>query len=70
MTRSRRPPKFAPFIGTGAILGFFAGSAVALLRDQVPGYGLGTAAAFLGVLGACVGALLAALVAVLLDRRG
>ena len=51
------------------MLGFVAGSALAYFRDDAPGYGEGTAVAFLGVLGACVFGLLAAILAVLLDRR-
>ena len=80
MTRvnSSRPghryPNFGAFIATGAVLGFIAGSAVAYF---VPGnttefgrqYSGSSAVLFLGVVGAFVLGLLAAVLAVLLDRR-
>ena len=73
MTSTRRPNFFA-FIGTGVVLGFILGSAVAYFGEQDTTryghtYSPGTAVMFLGVLGACVFGLLAAVVAVLLDRR-
>lgn len=69
MPRSRRVPNFSAFIATGVVVGFVVGSAFAYFGRTAPGYGSGTAVAFLGVLGACVFGLLAAVVAVLLDRR-
>ena len=65
----RRSPNFMRFLATGAILGFVAGSAVAFFGQQAPGYGEGAAVAYLGLLGAALGAMLAGVVAVLLDRR-
>lgn len=74
MPPTRRYPNFVAFIATGAILGFVAGSAVAYFGDDTATYGkdysLTSAVLFLGVVGALVFALLAAIVAVLLDRRG
>ena len=73
MPPTRRYPNFVAFISTGVILGFVIGSAVAYYGDDVPSYGknysVTSAVLFLGLLGAVVFALLAAIVAVLLDRR-
>jgi uncharacterized protein involved in exopolysaccharide biosynthesis len=70
---TRRYPNFVAFISTGAILGFVIGSALAYYRDDDGNYGhdysVTSAVLFLGVAGAFVFALLAAVVAVLLDRR-
>jgi len=70
---TRRYPNFVAFIATGAILGFVIGSAVAYLGDDGDTYGhdysVTSSVLFLGVTGAAVFALLAAVVAVLLDRR-
>jgi hypothetical protein len=65
----RRAPNFARFLVTGAIIGFVVGSAAAFLGDPAPGYGEGAAVAYLGVFGAAIGAMLAGVVAVMLDRR-
>lgn len=73
MPPTRRYPNFVAFISTGVILGFVAGSAVAYLGDDTATYGhdysVTSAVLFLGVVGAFVVGLLAAIVAVLLDRR-
>ena len=73
MPPTRRYPNFAAFISTGAILGFVIGSALAYFRDDQTTYGrdysVTSGVLFLGVVGAFVFALLAAVVAVLLDRR-
>ena len=58
------------FIATGAILGFVLGSVLAVLGDPAPGYSDVTAAAYIGAFGAAIGAMLAGVLAVLLDRRG
>ena len=73
VTRSRQP-NFVAFIGTGVVLGFVVGSAVAYFGAD-PGatgrtYSATTAVLFLGIAGACLFGLLAAVLAVLLDRRG
>ncbi|NYG07077.1 uncharacterized protein involved in exopolysaccharide biosynthesis [Phycicoccus badiiscoriae] len=74
MPPTRRYPNFVAFIATGAILGFVVGSAVGYRSDDTTSYGhdysVSSAVLFLGLLGAFVFALLAAVVAVLLDRRG
>lgn len=74
MPPTRRYPNFVAFISTGVILGFVAGSAVAYLSDDTATYGhdysVTSAVLFLGIVGACVFGLLAAVIAVLLDRRG
>ena len=71
---TRRYPNFVAFISTGVILGFVIGSAVAYLSDDGTTYGhdysMTSAVLFIGLVGACVFGLLAAVVAVLLDRRG
>jgi hypothetical protein len=68
-----RYPNFPAFISTGAILGFIIGSAFGYSGGTQDSFGRtytsGTTVLFLGVLGACVFGLLAAVVAVLLDRR-
>jgi len=72
---TRRRPNFVAFIATGAILGFVVGSVIAYFgsgRDTTE-YGRSfsdsSAVLFLGVLGACVLGLAAAVLAVLLERR-
>ena len=65
----RRIPKFTRFIGTGAIVGFILGAAVAILGAPAPTYGLNAQLGYFGVLGAALGALIAGVVAVLIDRR-
>ena len=73
MPEPHRYPNFPAFISTGAILGFIIGSAVGYLGGNTDEFGQtytsGTSVLFLGVVGACVFGLLAAVVAVLLDRR-
>jgi membrane associated rhomboid family serine protease len=67
--QTRRDPNFFAFIATGVILGFVIGSVVAVTGDEVSGYSTRTSVLFFGALGACVFGLLAAIIAVLLDRR-
>ena len=74
MTRTRRDPNFVAFISTGVIVGFVVGSAFAYLTPENTTefghtYSSGSAVLFLGVVGAFVFGLLAAVLAVLLDRR-
>jgi hypothetical protein len=73
VSSTRRYANFPAFIGTGAILGFIVGSAFAYFGDDTATYGrdysLTSAVLFLGVVGAFVFALVAAVVAVLVDRR-
>ena len=74
MPPTRRYPNFVAFISTGVILGFVIGSVVAYYSDDGMDYGhdysVTSAVLFIGLAGACVFGLLAAIVAVLLDRRG
>ena len=73
MPPTRGYPNFVAFIATGAILGYVVGSALAYFRDDETTYGhdysVTSAVLFLGVAGAALFALLAAVLAVLLDRR-
>ena len=63
-------PNFSRFIATGAIVGFVVGAVFALLGDRAPGLSENSAMFYIGVFGAAIGAVLGALVAVALDRRG
>jgi len=74
VSRTRRYPNFVAFIATGVIVGFVVGSVFAYLNPENSTpygstYSAGSAVMFLGLLGAFVFGLLAAVVAVLLDRR-
>ena len=64
-----RTPNYLRFIVTGAIVGFLAGAIFSLVGESVTDYSAGSQIAFFGVMFAGVGALLAGLVAVLLERR-
>ena len=73
---TRRPPRFLPFILTGAVIGFVLGAAVSTfgwLEDPTPtlasNYGSSAGVGYLGFLGALLVGLLAALLALLIDRR-
>ena len=71
---TRRYPNFVAFISTGVILGFVIGSAFAYYggsntTEYGRTYSASSSILFLGVLGACVFGLIAAVVAVLLERR-
>lgn len=71
MPRSRYP-NFVAFIGTGAVLGFAIGSAYSYFGADPAlsgrNYSASTSVLFLGAAGACLFGLLAAVVAVLVDR--
>ena len=64
-----RTPHFLRFIVTGAVVGFLAGAIVSLVGDSATDYSAGSQIAFFGVMLGGIGALLAGLVAVLLERR-
>jgi hypothetical protein len=64
-----RTPNYLRFIVTGAILGFVVGGVFSLVGEGVPDYSSGAQIAFFGVMFAGIGALLAGLLAVLLERR-
>ncbi|WP_377639999.1 hypothetical protein [Oryzobacter terrae] len=70
----RRRPRFLPFILTGAVIGFVVGAFLASRPDEVANRTVGTypassAIGYLGFLCAGIAALLAAVVAILIDRR-
>ena len=66
----RRTPNFLRFIGTGALVGFVVGALLAVFGEPVSGYSMATQVGYLGVMGACVGGLLAAVVAVFMAPKG
>ncbi len=65
-----RIPNFKRLLITGAILGLVVGVVVSYLGDEVQGYSESTASMYLGALGAGLGAGLAGLLGILLDRSG
>ena len=64
-----RTPNYLRFIVTGAVLGFAVGAVFSLVGEGAPDYSSGAQIAFFGVMFAGIGALLAGLLAVLLERR-
>jgi hypothetical protein len=71
-----RRPRFLPFILTGVVVGFAIGGALAVfgwLEDPSPtiasNYSSTSSIGYLGLLGALLFGLLAALVAVVVERR-
>jgi hypothetical protein len=54
---------------TGAIIGFLGGAIFSLVGEAAPDYSSGAQIAFFGVIFGGIGALLAAVLAVLLERR-
>lgn len=65
-----RVPNFKRFLITGALLGFVVGAVISLMGDDVRGYSAATGALFLGALGALLGAGLAGIFGIALDRSG
>ena len=65
-----RIPNFKRFLITGALLGFVIGAVISFLGDDVRGYSATTGALFLGALGAMLGAGLAGILGIVLDRSG
>jgi MFS family permease len=68
-TARPRTPNYLRFIVTGAVLGFLVGVVISLAGEKAPDYSAGSQLAFFGVLCGGIGALLAGLVGVLLERR-
>lgn len=69
LRRVRRRPRFRVFLLSGAVLGFLVGAALSVMGPPDARYGAGATLGFVGLAFACLGTLLAAVVAVLLDRR-
>ncbi len=65
-----RIPNFKRFLITGALLGFVIGAVISLLGEDVRGYSATTGALFLGAFGAMLGAGVAGILGILLDRSG
>jgi hypothetical protein len=65
-----RIPNFKRFLITGALLGFIVGAVISLVGDEVKGYTQTTGALFLGAVGALLGAGIAGVLGILLDRSG
>lgn len=65
----RRQPRFGAFLGTGAALGLIAGVVIAYVGPDAPDYGRRTELGFVGVFFGLLGALIAAVVAVLIAGR-
>jgi hypothetical protein len=63
-----RTPNHLRFIVTGAIVGFIGGAIFSMVGEPAADYSAGAQIAFFGVMFASIGALLAGLVAVLLER--
>jgi MFS family permease len=64
-----RTPNYLRFIVTGAIIGFIVGVVIAFAGEATPDYSAGAQLGFFGVVFGGLGALLAGVVAVLLERR-
>jgi len=65
----RRPPSFSAFLVTGALVGLLVGFVASVVGPVDARYGAVAVLGFLGLIGACLGALVGGLIAVLLDRR-
>lgn len=66
--RTRRSPKFTRFLATGAILGFLLGALWSMTGAPAAAYSVASQIGYFGLMGACLGALIAGIVAVLVDR--
>lgn len=69
-TSTPRIPNFKRLLITGITLGIVIGVVVSFSGDPVRGYSQTTAALYLGAFGAAVGAAVAGLLGILLDRSG
>ena len=64
-----RTPNYLRFIVTGAIIGFLGGAIFSMVGESAADYSSAAQIAFFGVMFGGIGALLAGLLAVLLERR-
>ena len=67
--RVRRRPNFAAFLISGALIGLLIGFLVSVFGPAAVGYDASAILGFLGLIFAGLGALLAGIIAVLLDTR-
>lgn len=65
----RRTPLFSRFIGSGAVLGALIAILAAALSQRAGGYGALAAYGYFALVGVFLGALIGALVSVVLDSR-
>jgi len=65
----RRRPNFVAFLITGALVGLLVGLAQGVFGPEDPRYDASAALGFLGLIFAALGALIAGIIAVLLDKR-
>jgi hypothetical protein len=65
----RRAPKYVPFLILGALVGIAAAAVVAYGLPETPSFDAGSVFGFFLVLFAAAGAVLGAVVALILDRR-
>ncbi|MEP7035680.1 MAG: hypothetical protein ABI934_08830 [Actinomycetota bacterium] len=65
----RRAPNFVAFLFSGALVGLLAGFVVNAYGPAADGYESSSTLGFLGLIFAGLGALVAGIIAVLLDRR-
>lgn len=67
--RVRRRPNFAAFLISGALIGLLIGFVVSVFGPAAVGYDASATLGFLGLIFAGLGALVAGIIAVLLDTR-
>ncbi|MCU1535845.1 MAG: hypothetical protein JWP82_196 [Humibacillus sp.] len=65
-----RIPNFKRLLITGALIGFVVGAIISVIGDEVQGYTQATGALFIGAIGALLGAGLAGILGIVLDRSG
>ncbi len=65
----RRRPNFATFLISGGLIGLFVGFFVSVFGPAAVGYDASATLGFLGLIFAGLGALVAGIIAVLLDTR-
>lgn len=67
--KARRRPNFAAFLISGGLVGLLIGFFVSVFGPAGVNYDASTTAGFLGLIFAALGALVAGIIAVLLDTR-